>query len=91
MKFVNKKFTEDVSIDYNEFVDCEFENCRLLFHGGTFTLTRAKLKNVRFGVADAANHTLLFLRFMRDVSPQSLEELLNNVGGTTKPQSNALN
>lgn len=75
MKFVKQKFTEDISIDFNEFVDCEFENCVVLYHGGSFTLTRPKFKNVRFGVGDAANNTLIFLKYIRQSSPEIFEEL----------------
>lgn len=90
MKFSNQKLTGDVTVDYNEFVDCEFENCTLFYHGGDFKLTRVKFTNVRFGFAHSANSTLAFLRFLRDVLPKSFEELLQNVAAST-PQSGVIN
>jgi hypothetical protein len=90
MKFEKQKLTGDVTIDYNEFVDCEFENCTIFYHGGDFKLTRVKFVNVRFGLAHSANSTLMFLRFLRDVLPKSFEELLANVSKST-PQSGKVN
>ena len=58
MKFTNHGFTEDVSLDYNEFVDCEIKDCAVKYYGGKFSLIRTKLTNVSFGLAGAAGDTL---------------------------------
>ena len=92
MKFVNQTFTEDLTIDYNEFVDCEIKDCVVMFHGGSFSLVRTKLTNVRFGCADAANNTLAFLRVVRATNPRAIDELLDQGGkqqaGPGKPTLN---
>jgi len=90
MKFENQKFTGQISLDYNEFIDCEFENCAILFHGGDFSITRTKFTNVNFGVAHAANNTLLFLRLVKDINPKALEQLLENVKGVSDALSGSV-
>ena len=57
-------YVENVTLDYNEFTDCEFRNCALVFAGGHYLMTRCKFDNVRFGCIDAAERTLVFLRFI---------------------------
>ena len=42
MRFTGQVFTSDVTLDYNEFVDCEFRGCTVLYHGGTFSLVRTQ-------------------------------------------------
>lgn len=91
MRFVKQTFTEDVTLDYNEFVDCEIRNCTLLYHGGEFSLVRTKLTNVRFGLRGAANSTLAFLRLVRSASPGGIEELLNQGPQPANQQSIEIN
>jgi hypothetical protein len=91
MRFVKQTFTNDVTLDYNEFVDCEISNCLVLFHGGDFTLLRTTLTNVRFGLGGPANNTLNFLRLVRAASPRLLDELLNAAPGPVPDQSVTIN
>lgn len=91
MRFINQTFTTDVTLDYNEFVDCEIRDCVVLFHGGDFSLVRTRLVNVRFGLAGAANSTLNFLRLVRASNPLLLDELLNAAPGPTRDQSVTIN
>jgi hypothetical protein len=77
MKFEGKTFTKDVTLDYNEFIDCEIKECVIWFYGGKFSLLRTKLTNVRFAVGAAAQDTLQFLKMVRATGPNLLEELLN--------------
>lgn len=77
MRFDHQTFTTDVTIDYNQFVDCEFKNCVIFYHGGDFSLIRAKFTNVRFGLAGAANMTLGFLKLIRATNPKIIDELLD--------------
>ena len=78
MRFESKVFeSAEVTLDYNEFVDCEMRNCVLLYHGGDFSLTRTRLNNVQFGLAGAANNTLSFLRLVRANGQALLDGLLD--------------
>jgi hypothetical protein len=91
MRFVNQTFSDDVTLDYNEFVDCEIRNCLVLFHGGDFVLLRTTLTNVRFGLGGPANNTLNFLRLVRAANPRLLDELLNAAPGPVSDQSVTIN
>ena len=84
MKFENQTFTEDVTLDFNEFIDCEIKDCTVYYHGGKFTLIRTKLTNIRFALADQANDTLSFLRLVRANGPHLLDQLLDQ-GPQPKP------
>ena len=78
MRFQGQVFeSAEVTLDYNEFIDCELRNCVLLYHGGDFSLTRTKLINVQFGLAGAANNTLSFLRLVRANGQALLDGLLD--------------
>jgi hypothetical protein len=57
MRFENQTFTTDVTLDCNEFIDCEVRNCNVMFQGGSFSLVRTKFENVRFGVTGPAQTT----------------------------------
>ena len=91
MRFVKQVFTDGVTLDYNEFIDCEISNCLVMFHGGDFTLLRTTLTNVRFGLGGPANNTLNFLRLVRAAHPRLLEELLDAAPGPVPGQSVTIN
>lgn len=90
MKFSKQRFTEDVTIDYNEFDNCQFENCTIYYHGGDFKLTEVKFTDVRFAFGHSANNTLAFLRFLRGTMPQAFQGFFESAprGG---PQSGKAN
>lgn len=78
MKFVRQVFNGgQVTLDYNEFEDCEMHGCVLVYHGGDFSLVRTRLVNVQFGLAGAANNTLSFLRLVRANGQGLLDGLLD--------------
>ncbi len=87
MKFENQTFTTDVTLDYNEFIDCEIKNCKLLYRGGEYSLVRTKLSNVQFALGGSAKNTLAFLRLIRANGPHLLENLLDQ-GPQPKPAEN---
>lgn len=77
MRFENQTFTTDIAVDYNEFVNCTFKNCRILFHGGEFTFAgTVNFEEVSFGLGHAANNTVTFLKFLRAAAPQAFAELM---------------
>jgi hypothetical protein len=91
MRFSKQTFTTDVTLDYNEFIDCEIRDCTVLFHGGEFSLVRTKLTNVRFGLAGPANNTLVFLRLVRAHGPNLINELLDAASAPKPDQSITIN
>jgi hypothetical protein len=78
MRFEKETFTNDVTLDCNEFIDCTISNCALLHAGGPFSLTRTTLTNVRFGIGGPAQNTLAFIRLIlaQGNGEQLLRELL---------------
>jgi hypothetical protein len=91
VRFIKQVFTTDVTLDYNEFIDCEFRDCAVMFHGGEFSLVRTTLSNVRFGLSGAANNTLAFLRLVRAHGPQLVDELLDAAPAPKPDQSITIN
>jgi hypothetical protein len=91
MRFSNQIFTTDVTLDYNEFIDCEILNCTVLYHGGEFSLIRTKLTNVRFGLVGPANNTLVFLRLVRAHGSNLVNELLDAAPALKPDQSITIN
>lgn len=77
MKFEGQVFESDITLDYNEFVDCEVKNCVVFYYGGNFSMVRTKFNNVRFALGGPANQTLAFLRVVRANGPHLIEELLD--------------
>jgi hypothetical protein len=91
MRFSKQTFTSNVTLDYNEFIDCEIRDCTVLFHGGEFSLIRTRLTNVRFGLSGAANNTLAFLRLVRAHGPNLVNELLDAAPALKPDQSITIN
>ena len=87
MRFEKQIFTTEVTLDHNEFVDCEFQNCAVVFFGGQFKLERTKFTNVRFGLSGAANETLQYLKFVRSMSPAIFDELINAPATHFQPEA----
>jgi len=48
MRFENKTFTTDVTLDFNEFRNCTFDGCTIYYHGNPFWLVNPTLKNTKF-------------------------------------------
>ena len=63
MRFQGKKFTnEEVHMDFNQFVACEFVDCQLVYHGyGRIGMDGCSFTNVRWSFSDAAANTLNFM------------------------------
>jgi len=92
MKFVGQVFNGgEVTLDYNEFVDCEMQGCVLLYHGGDFSLVRTRLVGVQFGLAGPANNTLSFLRLVRANGQGLLDGLLDTGPQPVPAQSVTIN
>ena len=91
MKFKNQTFTDDITLDFNEFIDCEIKDCKILYYGGKFLLVRTKFINVQFGLGGPANDTLTFLRLVRANGPHLLDQLLDQGTQPVPDQSVTIN
>lgn len=87
MKFENQTFTTDVTLDCNEFIDCVIKNCVIHHQGGSFSMLRTRLENVRFGLGGPAQHVLSFLRLVRATNPAAVSELLDGAPEPTTERS----
>ncbi|WP_025041160.1 hypothetical protein [Nitrosospira briensis] len=63
MKFENKSFkNETIDIDFNSFINCQFEDCMLVFRGyGLIGMEGCTFTNVSWSMAGAAANTLKFM------------------------------
>ena len=77
MRFENQTFTDDVTLDYNTFINCTIKDCTILYHGGEYSLQNTTFVNVKFALAGPANNTLAFLRVVRASGEHLLHELLD--------------
>ena len=91
MRFEKQTFTDDVTLDFNEFIDCEIKDCVVFYYGGQFTLVRTILANVNFGLGGPANDTLRFLRLVRSANPKAFDSLLDQGDQPTPDQSVTIN
>ncbi len=63
MKFIGQMFRDQtVDLDFQEFVDCRFDRCKLIYRGfGPVQLDRCKFGAVEWTFSDAAQNTVNFL------------------------------
>jgi hypothetical protein len=74
---------QDVLLDDNEFINCDFENCKMIYKGGQLP----KLQQCRFALCswqldEAAQRTVLFLRAIYHSGPggrELVEETLRHI------------
>ena len=66
MKFNNKNFNdEEVRLDSNEFTNCTFTDCKMVYGGtGKVGMRGCKFSNVNWTLADAAANTIQFMTAM---------------------------
>jgi hypothetical protein len=80
MRFVNQSFVDaDITLDYNEFVDCTFSKCRIHYAGGQFSLVNAQMVGDNtFAFHEAANRTLTWLKLIGS-NPTSGEQVIRQL------------
>jgi DNA-binding transcriptional regulator WhiA len=91
MRFENTTITQDVTVDYNEFINCEFQNCKFIYHGGSFYISNCKFTNVQYVLAGQAHDTLTYLRFLKNLNPELLEQLLSEKASVPAVPGKGLN
>ena len=64
MKIEGKSFfKETINLDFNEFVNCKFLKCNLIYHGfGPVGMVGCSFSDVQWTFASAASNTLTFLK-----------------------------
>jgi hypothetical protein len=63
MRFEKKFFSnEEVLLDGNEFIDCHFDHCTMIYGGGTLPdIVNCSFKNPNWSLVKAASNTLELL------------------------------
>jgi hypothetical protein len=68
------KRNESVILDGNEFIDCKFHNCELIYRGGELPkLERCEFTQCSWKLDGAAKQTILFLRSIYHSGPGGKE------------------
>lgn len=64
MEFTGKTFSDTTEvIDGNQYVECRFENCQLVYRGGDIpTINKCHFVTCRWQFEDAAERTLVFMK-----------------------------
>ncbi|MGD8593167.1 MAG: hypothetical protein PVF82_10070 [Gammaproteobacteria bacterium] len=61
MKHDGKK----VTVDFNEYIDCEFNDCEILYKGGNLPVfENCKFNNCQYSLVDKADNTIGYLSFL---------------------------
>jgi hypothetical protein len=79
-----KKFMgELVTLDGNEFINCEFENCTMVYNGGEQPkLQQCHFARCQWKLDQAAKRTMIFLRSIYHSGPggrELVEETLKSI------------
>ena len=66
MRYTAMKFDgKNVTVDFDEFVDCEFTNCEIIYEGGRLPVfENCVFNNCRFSLKQKADNTLGYLTFL---------------------------
>lgn len=66
MKYTGKKFDgANVTLDFNEYVDCEFSGCEMIYKGGNLPVfENCNFSQCRFSLVEKAQNTLDYLAFL---------------------------
>lgn len=76
MRFENQTISQDITVDFSEFDNVEFKNCKVIFRGGAFSFKNVRFTNVEYVMADAANNTLIYLRFIKAMDKELFENFI---------------
>jgi len=85
MKFEGKEFCNaSIDLDENQFYDCIFDSCVLIYRGGTSpSIAKCSFKNTIFSFAESAANTLflianLYHRGFRDNIVTAFDNIVAN-------------
>lgn len=66
MKYTANKFNNDnITVDLNEYVNCDFNSCEIIFKGGNLPVfENCTFSNCRFSLIEKADNTIGYLSFL---------------------------
>jgi hypothetical protein len=82
MKFEGKRFVKtSIDLDNNQFYDCIFDSCTLVYRGGPSpNFAKCSFENTFFSFAEAAANTLLLIATMYHRGfKDTIEKTFNNI------------
>ena len=89
MRYEKQSFTnETVTLDGNEFIDCNFSKCTFEYGGGDFNIERIRFDTLGFTVSGPAMRTVLLLRSLwaNEAGRKAVLSLLDPDSSATRPQ-----
>lgn len=89
-QFKNKKYKkgDSVVLDGNEYIDCEFNGCTMIYSGGDLPKFSGKTSPIAFPIwkfEGAALKTMDFLISLYTKDPNAVEGLFNQIRGNNPP------
>ena len=77
MEFKNERYIDgDIKLDWNEFVNCQFINCKLRYSGGPVKLgPGCVFDKPQFMLEGAAFRTMELLGILYQASPSAIEQI----------------
>ncbi|MCG6970302.1 MAG: hypothetical protein LJE85_11090 [Gammaproteobacteria bacterium] len=66
MKYTATKHDgKKVTVDFNEYIDCEFKDCEIIYKGGNPPVfENCRFENCQFSAIDRAENTIGYLSFL---------------------------
>lgn len=89
VRFENQTFTGDITLDYNDFINCTFGDGSVIHYGGgQYSLQSPTFAGgIRFTFHDNAHRTLIWLKFLSSMpnGRQLIDSILESIP-TSPPQ-----
>ncbi len=80
MKHKDAKYTEcDITLDGNEFENCQFINCKLRYSGGPIQLANCVIDKPQFMLSGPALRTMQLLGVLYQASPPAVEKIFEGI------------
>ena len=66
MKYTSIKHDgKNVTVDFNEYIDCEFNDCEIVYKGGKLPVfENCRFSNCQFSLIEKADNTIGYLSFL---------------------------
>jgi len=81
MIFNEKTFTkEDIHLDFNEFNNCKFIECNIIYHGyGHVGMEDCSFEKIRMSFSNAAANTINFMSAIYNTGPGENKKFIDDV------------
>jgi len=76
-----------ITVDFNEYIECEFDNCEIIYKGGNLPVfEKCSFNNCQFSLVDKADNTIGYLSFLYQNLAEAgaksfVEELVSKLKG----------